>query len=89
MYAIVSEECKLGPWSRVEGAPFDGDKQSICILGAFLLSHPLPSLAFNAANLPLPFTAKDVAVRPEVHVRSCIVLPSKILSKNASSEVLL
>ncbi|ORY88473.1 mannose-1-phosphate guanyltransferase [Leucosporidium creatinivorum] len=65
LYAIVSEDCKLGPWSRVEGSPFDGDKQSIAIL------------------------AKDVSVLKEVHVRSCIVLPSKILSKNAACEVLL
>ncbi|KAK4045961.1 hypothetical protein OIV83_006489 [Microbotryomycetes sp. JL201] len=34
LYSIISEDCKLGPWSRVEGAPFDGDKQSIAILGA-------------------------------------------------------
>lgn len=59
---------------------------------AFLVRSSLSFSSFprvHAANLPLPFTAKDVAVRPEVHVRSCIVLPSKILSKNASSEVLL
>ncbi|GAA5843108.1 hypothetical protein JCM3766R1_005240 [Sporobolomyces carnicolor] len=65
LYSIIGEECKLGPWSRVEGAPLVNDKQSIAILG------------------------KDVAVLKEVHVRSCIVLPSKVLSKSAKNEVLL
>ncbi|GAA5972962.1 hypothetical protein JCM21900_004307, partial [Sporobolomyces salmonicolor] len=32
---------------------------------------------------------KDVSVLKEVHVRSCIVLPSKVLSKSAKNEVLL
>ncbi|GAA5829419.1 hypothetical protein JCM5353_008689 [Sporobolomyces roseus] len=65
LYSIIGEDCKLGPWSRVEGAPLVNDKQSIAILG------------------------KDVAVLKEVHVRSCIVLPSKVLSKSAKNEVLL
>lgn len=33
--------------------------------------------------------AKDVQVLKEVHVRSCIVLPHKVLSKNSKNEVLL
>ncbi|GAA5911470.1 hypothetical protein JCM6882_005011 [Rhodosporidiobolus microsporus] len=65
LYSIIGETCKLGPWSRVEGAPLVGDKQSIAILG------------------------KDVSVLKEVHVRSCIVLPSKVLTKSARNEVLL
>ncbi|GAA6009594.1 hypothetical protein JCM11491_001028 [Sporobolomyces phaffii] len=65
LYSIIGEECKLGPWSRVEGAPLVNDKQSIAILG------------------------KDVAVLKEVHIRSCIVLPSKVLSRSAKNEVLL
>ncbi|BGP43542.1 hypothetical protein JCM10450v2_007709 [Rhodotorula kratochvilovae] len=65
LYSIVGESCKLGPWSRVEGAPLVGDKQSIAILG------------------------KDVSVLKEVHIRSCIVLPSKNLSRSAKNEVLL
>ncbi|CEQ42093.1 SPOSA6832_03858, partial [Sporobolomyces salmonicolor] len=65
LYSIVGENCKLGPWSRVEGAPLVSNKQSIAILG------------------------KDVSVLKEVHVRSCIVLPSKVLSKSAKNEVLL
>ncbi|GAA6043709.1 hypothetical protein JCM8097_007494 [Rhodosporidiobolus ruineniae] len=65
LYSIVSQDCKLGPWARVEGAPLAGDKQTISILG------------------------KDVSVLKEVHIRSCIVLPSKVLSKSAKSEVLL
>ncbi|GAA5870672.1 hypothetical protein JCM8547_005026 [Rhodosporidiobolus lusitaniae] len=32
---------------------------------------------------------KDVSVLKEVHIRSCIVLPSKVLSKSAKNEVLL
>ncbi|KAM0750988.1 mannose-1-phosphate guanyltransferase [Meredithblackwellia eburnea MCA 4105] len=35
LYAIVSEECKLGPWARVEGAPLASStdtEQSIAIL---------------------------------------------------------
>jgi len=35
LYSIIGEECKLGPWSRVEGAPLVNDKQSIAILGTF------------------------------------------------------
>ncbi|GAA5821424.1 hypothetical protein JCM10212_002340 [Sporobolomyces blumeae] len=65
LYSIIGEDCKLAPWSRVEGAPLVNDKQSIAILG------------------------KDVSVLKEVHVRSCIVLPSKVLSKSAKNEVLL
>ncbi|GAA5830042.1 hypothetical protein JCM11251_006853 [Rhodosporidiobolus azoricus] len=65
LYSIIGESCKLAPWSRVEGAPLVGDKQSIAILG------------------------KDVSVLKEVHVRSCIVLPSKVLTKSARNEVLL
>ncbi|GEM11011.1 mannose-1-phosphate guanylyltransferase [Rhodotorula toruloides] len=66
LYSIVGEECKIGPWARVEGAPLaGGQQQSIAILG------------------------KDVSVLKEVHIRSCIVLPSKILSKSAKNEVLL
>ncbi|GAA5956504.1 hypothetical protein JCM8115_000591 [Rhodotorula mucilaginosa] len=65
LYSIIGENCKLGPWARVEGAPLVNDKQSIAILG------------------------KDVAVLKEVHIRSCIVLPSKVLSKSAKNEVLL
>ncbi|SCZ90633.1 BZ3500_MvSof-1268-A1-R1_Chr1-3g02115 [Microbotryum saponariae] len=63
--SIISEDCKLGPWSRVEGSSFGDEKQSIAIL------------------------AKNVSVLREVHVRSCIVLPSKVLSKNSKNEVLL
>lgn len=33
--------------------------------------------------------ASDVQVLPETHVRSCIVLPNKSLSKNAANQVLL
>lgn len=34
--AIISEDCKLGPWARVEGAPFSDNAQfSIAILGVF------------------------------------------------------
>ncbi|GAA5973972.1 hypothetical protein JCM11641_001250 [Rhodosporidiobolus odoratus] len=65
LYSIIGEDSKLGAWSRVEGAPLVGDKQSIAILG------------------------KDVSVSKEVHIRSCIVLPSKVLSKSAKNEVLL
>ncbi|GAA5908494.1 hypothetical protein JCM8208_002646 [Rhodotorula glutinis] len=65
LYSIIGESCKLGPWSRVEGAPLVGDKQSIAILG------------------------KDVSVLKEVHIRSCIVLPNKNLSRSAKNEVLL
>ncbi|GAA5942632.1 hypothetical protein JCM10213_005927 [Rhodosporidiobolus nylandii] len=65
LYSIIGEECKLGPWARVEGAPLVGDKQSIAILG------------------------KDVSVLKETHIRSCIVLPSKVLDKSAKNEVLL
>ncbi|KAL8287158.1 hypothetical protein RQP46_003610 [Phenoliferia psychrophenolica] len=35
LYAIVSEDCKLGPWARVEGAPLASStdtNQSICII---------------------------------------------------------
>ncbi|GAA5877279.1 hypothetical protein JCM3774_001623, partial [Rhodotorula dairenensis] len=65
LYSIIGENCKLGPWARVEGAPLVDHKQSIAILG------------------------KDVAVLKEIHIRSCIVLPSKVLSKSAKNEVLL
>lgn len=36
--AIISEECKLGPWARVEGSPeaLGNEKISIAILGAWL-----------------------------------------------------
>lgn len=66
MYAIVSEGCKLGQWSRVDGtSTTSDDKLSIAIL------------------------AKDVTVKPEVSVRSCIVLPHKTLDKSHANEVLL
>lgn len=66
MYAIVSEGCKLGQWSRVDGtSTTSDDKLSIAIL------------------------AKDVTVKPEISVRSCIVLPHKTLDKSHANEVLL
>lgn len=34
-------------------------------------------------------TGKEVAVLKETHIRSCIVLPNKVLSKSAKNEVLL
>ena len=66
MYAIISEGCKLGPWSRVEGTSTTADdKLSIAIL------------------------AKEVNVKSEVNVRSCIVLPNKTLTRSCANEVLL
>ena len=64
LYAIISEHCKLGAWSRVEGtaSSVEDDKLSVAIL------------------------AKEVTVKPEVSVRSCIVLPNKTLSRNCSNE---
>jgi len=64
------------------------DKQSIAILGtASVFSYVFVTLAdVGGAGC---CTGKDVAVLKEVHVRSCIVLPSKVLSKSAKNEVLL
>lgn len=109
LYSIIGENCKLGPWARVEGAPLVNDKQSIAILGTLTalapLSLPLPprsilEISFSLSGVfpladplfhthPRAYTGKDVAVLKEVHIRSCIVLPSKVLSKSAKNEVLL
>lgn len=42
LYSIIGENCKLGPWARVEGAPLVNDKQSIAILGTLTSQSSLP-----------------------------------------------
>lgn len=66
MHSILSEDTKIGSWSRVEGLPNPEDGK------------------FNISVL-----AKDVEVKSEVHVRSCIVLPHKTLGRSFANEVLL
>ena len=72
------------PASFVETANYRNSETSPSALSSHPELHKL-TLPFQLTSL----TAKDVSVLKEVHVRSCIVLPSKVLSKNAASEVLL
>lgn len=56
LYSIIGENCKLGPWARVEGAPLVNDKQSIAILGKLITVQPsLPrSPRFRLSEVVFP-----------------------------------
>lgn len=77
-HAIVGERCALGLWARVDGEP----EQERAADGA-------DGADKGARDISVSVLASEVTLNPEVHVRSCIVLPSKTLGKSAAKLVLL
>lgn len=73
--AIVGEGCRLGLWARVDGEPErEGEGEGG---------------GGSGRDISVSVLASEVCLMPEVHVRSCIVLPNKTLGKSASKLVLL
>ncbi|GAA98996.1 uncharacterized protein L969DRAFT_95671 [Mixia osmundae IAM 14324] len=69
MHAIVSENCRIGQWARVEGRVLVSDS--------------------GAARDSIAILAKEVTVKRECSIRSCIVLPQKSLDRSFADQVLL
>ena len=73
IWSILAADCKVGAWARVSGEPEDL---------WWTAGGPKPVKSVT-------ILANDVTVAKEVCVRSCIVLPQKVLTKSSANEVLL
>ncbi|KAJ3173364.1 Proteasome subunit alpha type-2 [Geranomyces variabilis] len=73
--SVVGWDCKIGAWTRIEGAP--GESTA---LNATLKGYKIPSATI---------LGKDVTVADEIAIRNCIVLPHKDIKTSQHNEILM
>jgi mannose-1-phosphate guanylyltransferase len=77
--SIIGRDCRIGCWSRVEGAPVD-------IYGA---ADTGGATINGMKDLGATVLGRDVKVADEVVIRNCIVLPNKELKGSFQNEILM
>ncbi|KAJ1538497.1 hypothetical protein HK096_001524 [Nowakowskiella sp. JEL0078] len=73
--SVVGWECRLGSWSRVEGAPGEASTHNATLKG-----YKIPTATI---------LGKDVTVADETIIRNCIVLSHKELKSSFQNEILM